>query len=99
MFLVLLETYICVQLEEKKEEILQSYDKSPYTNRKVKKQSATTKTPGQNFDYTTPVDRLWMVSWSNNNHLNGFVKSVYEIPTFLLTTQAVKSKGHTFENL
>ena len=49
-----------------KEDLTQSYDKSPYTNRKFENQRTTDKRH-QNFDYTTIADRLRTVSWSNKS--------------------------------
>ena len=43
----------------------------------------------KNFDYTTIVDRLRMVSWSNSSPSTGVVKPVYERSTFPLTATAV----------
>ena len=67
----------------------QSYDKSPYTHGKIKKQRDNTQNATKNFDYTTIADRLKTASWSNNSHPNGVVKPVYERSTFPLTTTAV----------
>ena len=52
----------------------QSCDKNPYTNRKFKNQW-TTQNVIINFDYTPIADRLRTVSWSNNSHPTGVVKS------------------------
>ena len=41
----------------------QSYDKSPYTNRKLKNQRDNEKT-AKMFDYTAIADKLKTVSWS-----------------------------------
>ena len=43
------------------------------------------------FDYTTIVDRLRIVSWSNYSHPTGVVKPVSDSPTFSLTTRAVQA--------
>ena len=60
---------------------------------KYPKSNVTTqKTQKKIFDYTTIADRLRTVSWSNDSHPTGVVKSVYGIPTFPLTTKAVQSK-------
>ena len=75
------------------------YDKSPYTDRKIQKETWQHKNATKNFDYTTIVVRLRMVSWGNDSFLTGVVKPVYGIPTFPLTEKAVQSKGHTFKNL
>ena len=49
---------------------------NPYTNRKFKNE-LTTQKRHQNFDYTTIVDWLGIVSWSNNSHPTVVVKPVY----------------------
>ena len=41
------------------------------------------------FDYTAISDQLRTVNWSNNSYSTGVVKSVYDIPTFSITTKAV----------
>ena len=51
---------------EKEGDLTQSYDKTPYTNRKFENQRTTHKRH-QNFDYTTIADRLRTVSWSNKS--------------------------------
>ena len=71
----------------------QSYDKTPYTNRKFKKK-VTTQKRHKNFDYTTIVDRLGTVSWRNDSHPTGVVKLLYRIPIFPITANAVYSKVH-----
>ena len=58
----------------------------PTENLKTKRQHTNST---KNFDYTTVVDRLRKVSWSNNSHPTGVVKPVYGYPTFPLTTKAV----------
>ena len=50
-------------------------DKSPYTDRKIKKTNVTTqKRNHKNFDYTTIADRFRTVSWGNDSHPTGVVK-------------------------
>ena len=66
------------------------------TNRKFKNQLTTQQNATRYFDYTTIVDRLRTISWSNNSHPSGVVKPFYRYPTFPLTAKAVQSKGHTF---
>ena len=44
-------------------DLTQSYEKSPYTNRTLIKQSDNTKRH-QNYDYATIADRLRTVSWT-----------------------------------
>ena len=56
---------------------------------KFKKTKVNTQNATKNFDYTTSVGRLRMVSWSNDSHPTGVVKPVYEIPTFPLTAKAL----------
>ena len=50
---------------EKEGDLTQSYDKTPYTNRKFENQRTTHTNATKNFDYTTIADRLRTVSWSN----------------------------------
>ena len=50
---------------EKEGDLTQSYDKTPYTNRKYENQRTTHTNATKNFDYTTIADRLRTVSWSN----------------------------------
>ena len=86
--------------EEKKEEIwLSPVTKTPTPTEQSKKATWQHKNATKNFDYTTIADRLRTVSWSNSSHPTGVVKPVYERSTFPLTTTAVQSKGHTFNNL
>ena len=51
---------------EKEGDLTQSYDKTPYTNKKFENQRITQKAT-KNFDYTTIADRLRTVSWSNKS--------------------------------
>ena len=46
----------------------QSYDKSPYTDRKIQKATWQHKNAIKNFDYTTIADRLRTVSWGSDSH-------------------------------
>ena len=55
-------------------DLTQSYDKRPFTHRKSKKHCDNIKNATKNFDYTTIVDRLRTVSWSNSSHPTGVVK-------------------------
>ena len=50
---------------EKEGDLTQSYDKTPYTNRKFENQRTTHTNATKNFDYTTIADRLRTVNWSN----------------------------------
>ena len=50
---------------EKEGDLTQSYDRTPYTNRKFENQRTTHTNATKNFDYTTIADRLRTVSWSN----------------------------------
>ena len=52
-------------IREKEGDLTQSYDKTPYTNRKFENQRTTHTNATKNFDYTTIADRLRTVSWSN----------------------------------
>ena len=55
----------CIR-REKEGDLTQSYDKTPYTNRKFENQRTTHKRH-KNFDNTTIADRLRTVSWSNKS--------------------------------
>ena len=72
-----------VFLREKERDLTQSYDKSPYTDRKIQKATWQDKNATKNFDYTTIADRLRTVSWGNDSHPTGVFKPVYGIPSFL----------------
>ena len=63
---------------EKGRDLTQSYDKRPYTQKKIQKATWQHKKRNQNFGYTTIADRLRTVSWSNSSYLTGVVKPVYE---------------------
>ena len=76
-------------LWEKGRDLTQSYDKSPYTDRKIQKATWQHKNATKNFDYTTIGDRLRTVSWGNDSQPTGVVKQVYGIPAFLLTAKVV----------
>ena len=55
---------------------------------KIPKHTVTTQ-KHQTLYYTTIVDRLRTVGWSNDSHPTGVVKKVYGIPTFPLIAKAV----------
>ena len=55
----------------------QFYDKSPYTNRNVKRAKWQHKERHKKFDYTTVADQLRTVSWSNYVHPTGVFQLVY----------------------
>ena len=75
---------------EKGRDLTQSYDKNPYTHRKIQKESnVTTHKRHQNFDYTAIADWLKMVSWSNISHPPVVVKRILIAPTFPLTATAM----------
>ena len=74
---------------EKGRDLTQSYDKSPYTDRKNPKSNVTQKNATKNFDYTTITDRLGTVSWSTSSHSTGVVKPVYGRSTLPLTATVV----------
>ena len=63
-------------LREKVGDLTQSCDENPYTNRKFKNE-LTTQKRHQNFVYTTIMDRIRIVSWSNNSHPTVVVIPVY----------------------
>ena len=73
----------------KRIDLTQSYDKSPYTHRKIQKATLQHKNAIKNFDYTTIADRLRTVSWGNYSNATGLVKQVNGIPTLPLTTTVV----------
>ena len=81
---------------EKGKDLTQTYDKSPYSNRKFKKAKWQHKSTTKNFEYITIVDRLWLVSWSNDSCPTGVVKPAYGIPLFPLASKAMLSKGYTY---
>ena len=66
---------IFVSNGREKGDLTQSYDKTPYTNRKFESKGQHTNAT-KHFDYTTIADRLKTVSWSNS-HPTGVVKPVY----------------------
>ena len=75
---------------EKGRDLTQSYDKSPFNHRKIKKATwQQKKNATENLDYTTIADRPRTVGWSNSSHPTGVVKPVYERSTFPLTATAV----------
>ena len=89
-------SYLCVRISsyfkliEKEQDLTQSYDDSPYTNRKFNDQ-LTTQNAVKNVDYTTIADRFRTVSWSNNNYPT-FCLWVSNLPT---NRKAVYSKRRT----
>ena len=69
IFTFMLDCYIYMYMYwEKEEDLTQSYDKTPYTNRKFENQRTKHKRH-QNFDYKTIADRLTCrtVRWSNKS--------------------------------
>ena len=70
-------------------DMTQSYDKSPYTHRKIQKATWQQKKATKNFDYTIIADWLKIVSWRNNSHHTGVLNPGYECSTFPLTATAV----------
>ena len=77
------KTKLCIIAREKGRDLTQSYDKSPYTNRNVKRAKWQHKQRHKKFDYTTVVDRLRTVSWSNHGYPTGVVNRFYgaHLPT------------------
>ena len=71
-------------------DLIQSYDKSPYTNKQIQKASWHHKKHHQIFDYTTIADRVMTVSWGNDSHQTGVVISVNGIFTLPLTTAGMQ---------
>ena len=74
--------------EKKVRDLTQSYDKSPYTSRKVKKAKWQHKQRHTNFDYTAVADRLRTVSWNSYGFPTG-VFNRFTGPTFPLPPTAV----------
>ena len=81
-----LDQYDKNNLQREKGDLVQSYDKNPYS--KFENQW-TIQNATKNFDYTTIADRLRTVSRSNSSHPTGVVKPVYGYQTFPLTAKAV----------
>ena len=65
------------KLKEKGRDLTPSYDKSPYTNKNVKRATWQHKDVTKKFDYTAIVDRLRTVKWSNYSHPTGVVYRFY----------------------
>ena len=80
-------TTIWFIFRENGRDLTQSYDKSPYTQRKLEVANSQHKNATKTFDYTTITDRLKNVNYDSNP--TGVVKPVYGFPTFPLTTKAV----------
>ena len=66
-----------------------SYDKSPFTHRKIQKATWQHKNATKNFDYTTLADQLRTVILDNDSHQTSAVNPIYGILTFPLTTNCV----------
>ena len=79
---------LCILLREKEGDLTQSYDKSPYTDRKTKKATCQHKNATKNFDYTQLRTDLGRSVGGNDSHPIGVVKPAYGIPTFPLTGRA-----------
>ena len=62
---------------EKGRNLTQSYDKSTYTKRNVKRAKRQLNNATKKFDYIAVADRLRTVSWSNYSHPTGVVNLVY----------------------
>ena len=75
-------------VEKKEKDLTRSYDKSPYTHRKIEKATWQHKQRHQNFDDTIE-DSLRTVSWSNSSHPTAVVKPVNGCPTFQQTATVV----------
>ena len=76
-------------IEEKGRDLTRSYDKIPYSQKKIQKATWQHKNATKNFENTTIGDRLRTVSSVNDSHQTGVSKPVYGIPTFPLTAKAV----------
>ena len=88
---------------EKGRALTQSYDKRPYTHRKIQKESRQHKKmqPKTSITYNmyrfrNDLGRSVAVTAVTPTDV---VKPIYERSTFLITTTAVLSKGHIFKNL
>ena len=81
MFLYLLFIKLLLLVIEKGRDLTQSYDQSPYNDRKIQKATWQHEKCHQNFDYTTIADRLRTVSYGNDSHPTGVVKTINGIPT------------------
>ena len=68
---------------EKGRDLTQSYDKSLYPSRNIKRTKRQHKQRHKKFAYTAVADRLRTVSWSNYGHPTGVVNMVYgpNLPT------------------
>ena len=76
-------------IREKGRDVQHVLWQKPLHPQKNLKSNVTTQKRHQNFNHTTIADHLKTVSWGNESHPNGVVKSVYGIPTFPLTAKAV----------
>ena len=74
--------FLSVSPREKWRDLTQSYDKSPYTNRNVKRAKWQHKQRHKKFDYTAVADRLRTVSWSNYSHPTTVVNQFQNICQF-----------------
>ena len=76
------------KVREKEGDLTQSYDKTPYTNRKFENQRTTHTTPPKtSITQQLRTDLGRSVGVTSNP--TGVVKPVYGIPTFPLTAKAV----------
>ena len=76
---------------EKGRDLTQSYDKSPYTNRNVKRAKLQHKQRHKKFD-TAVSDRLRAVSWSNYGHPTGCEMKFLTWKTVFLVALATASR-------
>ena len=79
---------------EKGRDLIQSYEKSPYTLRKIQKVTWQHKNATIKIDFTTIPGRLRTVSWSINSHTTGVVKPVNDHST---NRNSHVIKRHTFK--
>ena len=81
--------------KEKKEEIwLIPMTKAPFIHRTIQKATWQHKNATKNFYYTALADRLKTVSGSNNSHLTGVVKPVYERSDWNILHKGPKYRKH-----
>ena len=76
-------------LKEKETDPTQSYDKNPYTDRRIKKATRQHKDATKSLNYTTIADRRRTVSRSNDSYPTDVVKPVFWILTLQLTAKFV----------
>ena len=74
---------------KKGRDLTQSYDKSPYTSRNVKREKWQHKQCHKKFAYTAIADRLRTVGWSNYGHPNSFSMNIEKGYSFLKSLKPI----------